>query len=139
MSKTPQTISDYIALLTAVKEKYGDLKVALAEEALKNTPDDYTNFEDIVVYASPQSLIRDNYNEESYLVFVFWFLSEVLIMKINRDSLISDYVDRIVDNMSTKDLCRIVGDQLEDNLSSYSDEELIAEISEHYPELLEDW
>lgn len=57
---------------------------------------------------------------------------------INREQLISDYVDRILDNMSTKDLMRIVGDQLEENLASYSDEELITEVEEYYPELLED-
>lgn len=56
----------------------------------------------------------------------------------NREQLISEYVDRILDNMSTKDLMRIVGDQLEENLSSYSDDELIAEVNEYYPELLED-
>lgn len=55
---------------------------------------------------------------------------------INRDQLIEEYVDRILDNMSTKDLLRIVGDQLEENLSSYSNEELIAEVEEYYPELL---
>ena len=55
---------------------------------------------------------------------------------INRDQLIEEYVDRILDNMSTKDLMRIVGDQLEENLSSYSNEELIAEVKEYYPELL---
>jgi hypothetical protein len=38
--------------------------------------------------------------------------------------------------MSTKDLLRIVGDQLEENLSSYSDEELISEVEEYYPELI---
>lgn len=54
----------------------------------------------------------------------------------NREQLISEYVDRILDNMSTKDLMRIVGDQLEENLSSYSDDELIAEVTEYYPELL---
>lgn len=58
-------------------------------------------------------------------------------MTIDRNTLISDYVDRILDNMSTKDLMRIVGDQLEENLSSYSDEELINEVTDHYPELLE--
>ena len=55
----------------------------------------------------------------------------------NRDQLVQDYVDRILDNMSTKDLMRIVGDQLQENFSSYSDEELITEIEEYYPELLE--
>lgn len=57
---------------------------------------------------------------------------------MNRESLISDYVDRILDNMSTKDLMRIVGDQLEENLANYSDKELIAEVREYYPELLDD-
>jgi len=49
------------------------------------------------------------------------------------------YIDRILDNMSTKDLMRLVGDQIEENLSGYSDEELIAEIKEYYPELLEEY
>lgn len=55
-----------------------------------------------------------------------------------RCELISDYVDRVLDNMSTKDLMRIVGDQLEENLMAYNDEELLTEIEEYYPELLED-
>jgi hypothetical protein len=57
---------------------------------------------------------------------------------MNRTELIEAYVDRILDNMSTKDLMQIVGDQLDENFSSYSDEELIAEITEYYPELLEE-
>jgi hypothetical protein len=55
----------------------------------------------------------------------------------DRDSLIADYVDRILDNMSTKDLMRMVGDMLEENLASYSDDELKEEINEYYPDLLE--
>ena len=57
---------------------------------------------------------------------------------MNRQELLDAYIDRILDNMSTKDLMRIVGDQIEENLSSYSDDELISEVSEYYPELLED-
>lgn len=57
---------------------------------------------------------------------------------IKRQRLIADYIDRVLDNMSTKDLMRIVGDQLEENLSAYSDNELLTEIEEDYPELLED-
>ena len=53
-----------------------------------------------------------------------------------RDQLISDYVDLVLDNMSTKDLMRIVGEQLNDNLSEYTDEELISEIKDYYPELI---
>jgi len=56
----------------------------------------------------------------------------------NRDQLVSSYVDRIIDSMSTKDLMRLVGDQLEENLSMYSDEELLSEIEEYYPELIQE-
>jgi transcriptional regulator CtsR len=56
----------------------------------------------------------------------------------NRHQLINDYINQVLDNMSTKDLVRIVADQLEENLDTYSDEELINEITEYYPELLED-
>jgi hypothetical protein len=57
---------------------------------------------------------------------------------MNRDALIQDYIDRVIDNMNTKDLVRIVWEQLEENLALYSDEELITEVSDHYPELLEE-
>ena len=55
----------------------------------------------------------------------------------NREELVQEYVDRVLDNYSIKDLMRIVGDQLEENLSSYTDEALITEVTEYYPELLE--
>jgi methyltransferase-like protein len=54
----------------------------------------------------------------------------------NRQELVEAYIDRVLDNMSTKDLIRIVADQLDENLSTYSDEELINEVMEYYPELL---
>ena len=57
---------------------------------------------------------------------------------MNRQELLDAYIDRILDNMSTKDLLRIVGDQLEENYLSYTDEELITEVEECYPELLEE-
>ena len=56
---------------------------------------------------------------------------------MNRQELLDAYIDRILDNMSTKDLMRIVGDQIEENLSGYTDEELISEVQEYYPELIE--
>ena len=61
----------------------------------------------------------------------------MIMSEINRDQLVQEYIDRVLDNMSTKDLMRIVGDQLEENLSAYTDEELIAEVTDYYPELLE--
>lgn len=59
-------------------------------------------------------------------------------MNFNREGLISDYVDRVLDDMSTKDMVRILGDQLQENLQGYNDEELLKEVREHYPELVED-
>jgi hypothetical protein len=56
----------------------------------------------------------------------------------NRQAILDAYIDRILDNMDTKDLMRIVGDYLEQNFSEYTDEQLISEIQDHYPELLDE-
>ena len=56
----------------------------------------------------------------------------------DRDSLIENYVQQIIDGMDMKTMERMVYDTLIDNLSSYSDEELITEVEEYNPELLED-
>ena len=56
----------------------------------------------------------------------------------DRQALVEAYIDRLLDNMSTKDLLRIVGEQMEENLTSYTDEELISEVESYYPDLLED-
>ena len=55
----------------------------------------------------------------------------------DREALVEAYIDRLLDNMSTKDLLQIVGDQMEENLTSYTDEELISEVESYYPDLLE--
>ena len=59
-------------------------------------------------------------------------------MTINREELIADYAQQILDSMDMKTMECFVYDTLRDNLSSYSDEELIAEVTEYNPELLED-
>ena len=56
----------------------------------------------------------------------------------NREELVEAYIDRLLDNMSTKDLLRIVGEQMEENLTSYTDEELISEVQDYYPDLIEE-
>jgi len=55
----------------------------------------------------------------------------------DREALVEAYIDRLLDNMSTKDLLQIVGDQMEENITSYTDEELISEVESYYPDLLE--
>jgi hypothetical protein len=58
-------------------------------------------------------------------------------MQIDRDSLISDYAQQILDSMDMKTMECFVYDTLKDNLAPYSDDELIAEVTEYNPELLE--
>lgn len=58
-------------------------------------------------------------------------------MTFDRDSLIANYSQEIMDSMDMKTMECFVLDKLQENLSSYSDEELIAEVKEYNPELLE--
>ena len=56
---------------------------------------------------------------------------------IDRDKLQDAYINEIIDGMDIKDLMRIVYDNLEQNLEQYSVDELIEEVEEYYPHLLE--
>jgi hypothetical protein len=58
-------------------------------------------------------------------------------MQIDRDSLIADYAQQILDGMDMKTMECFVYETLQDNLASYTDEELINEVKEYNPELLE--
>jgi hypothetical protein len=60
-----------------------------------------------------------------------------MAIEFSRKDLVEAYIDRLLENMSTKDLLRIVEEQMEENLQGYSDEELISEIESYYPDLLE--
>ena len=64
-------------------------------------------------------------------------LTETMSNTFDRQALVEAYIDRLLDNMSTKDLLRIVGDQMEENITSYTDEELISEVESYYPDLLD--
>ena len=57
---------------------------------------------------------------------------------IDRDELQQDLIDRIVDDMDLKTLMQLVAEQLDNNYDSYTCDELIAEVEEYYPDLLED-
>ena len=57
---------------------------------------------------------------------------------MNREELIVDYVQQILEGMDMKTMECFVYDTLMENLSSYSDEELIEEIKQFNPELLEE-
>ena len=56
---------------------------------------------------------------------------------VMRDELQDAYINEIIDGMDIKDLIRIVYDNLEQNLEQYTVDELIEEVEEYYPHLLE--
>ena len=57
---------------------------------------------------------------------------------IDRDELQQSLIDRIVDDMDLKTLMQLVAEQLDHNYDSYTVDELIAEVEEYYPDLLEE-
>ena len=59
-------------------------------------------------------------------------------MTFDRDSLIQDYAQTILDGLDMDAVLSIAYDTLVDNLSAYSDEQLITEVTEYNPELLEE-
>ncbi len=59
------------------------------------------------------------------------------LQTMNRDQLQHDYIETIIDGMDHKDLWQYVYDSLEHNFERYSEKELIAEVEDYYPHLLE--
>ena len=56
---------------------------------------------------------------------------------IDRDALQEAYIERIIDGMDHKSLWQYVYDSLEQNFDNYSLDELITEVEDYYPEMLE--
>lgn len=56
----------------------------------------------------------------------------------DRDQLVEDYVQQMIEGMDYKTMECLVYDTLKDNLSSYTDEEILGEVADYYPELLGD-
>ncbi len=59
-------------------------------------------------------------------------------MTFNREQLIADYAQQILDGMDMKTMECFVYDTLVSNLESYDDDDLINEVKEYNPELLEE-
>ena len=56
---------------------------------------------------------------------------------VNRDELQEAYIESIIDGMDHKSMYQFVYDSLNDNLNDYTVDELITEVEDYYPELLE--
>ena len=56
---------------------------------------------------------------------------------MNKAELIDAYAQQLLDSMDMKTMERFVYDTIVENLTDYTDEELITEVKDYYPELLE--
>ena len=59
-------------------------------------------------------------------------------MTFDRAQLIEDYIDQLLECMDYKTMESIVYDAIQNNLADYTDEQLITEVKEYNPELLEE-
>ena len=57
---------------------------------------------------------------------------------IDRDVLQEKYILRVIDSMDYKDIERFVYDTINNNLDDYTVDELIDEVNDSYPDLLDD-
>ena len=57
---------------------------------------------------------------------------------IDRDQLQDSMIQQILDDMDIKTMMAILYDQMDENFDKYSTDELIAEVEEYYPHLLEE-
>ena len=57
---------------------------------------------------------------------------------IDRDELQEDMINRIIDGMDIDGLCQLAYDYLNENYDKYSVKELITEVEEFYPDMLEE-
>jgi len=57
---------------------------------------------------------------------------------IDRDALQDNMINQILDDMDIKTMMAILYDNMSESYDKYSVDELIAEVEEYYPQLLED-
>ena len=57
---------------------------------------------------------------------------------IDRDALQDGMINNIIDGMDMNGLCQLAYDYLNESYDKYSVDELIAEVEEYYPHLLEE-
>ena len=56
---------------------------------------------------------------------------------VDRDQLQASYINSVLDNMDIKDMMAILYDYMDVEFDKYTVDELIEEVEEYYPDLLE--
>ena len=59
-------------------------------------------------------------------------------MNMNRQELQEQLIDNVIEGMDFKTMWQVLFDFMDQSYDKYSDEELMAEVKEYYPELLEE-
>ena len=57
---------------------------------------------------------------------------------VDRDELQAAYINRVLDDMDIKDMMAILYDYMDVEFDKYSVDELIEEVEEYYPDLIDD-
>jgi hypothetical protein len=57
----------------------------------------------------------------------------------DRDSLLQDYAEQVVDTMDMDTLVMFAMDTIMERMSQFSDNDIVEEVNEYYPELLEEY
>ena len=57
---------------------------------------------------------------------------------MNRSELQAEHINAIIDGMDLKTMWSVLDDYMQESYDKYTDEELIEEVKEYYPELLEE-
>ena len=65
-------------------------------------------------------------------------MTETTDQIIDRDQLQDAMIQQILDDMDIKTMMAILYDQMDENFDKYSVDELIGEVEEYYPHLLEE-
>ena len=59
-------------------------------------------------------------------------------MKFDRAELQQELINSMIDGMDLKTMWSVLYDYMDESYDKYSDEELITEVKEYYPELMDD-
>ena len=63
---------------------------------------------------------------------------DTFLTDMNRQELMETYIEEIIDGMDHKTMYQYVYDSLYDHLNKYDEEELMEEVKEYYPHILEE-
>ena len=62
---------------------------------------------------------------------------EYMESRSKRDMIQDEYISHIIDGMSMQELCQYMFDKLSEEMNELSDEQLLEQVSEYYPVILE--